>query len=158
MADNPTARAAHRRAADAGRKAAESAGARPTKVSVITKTYSAGIGFAGTTLVSTTTLVLSPRPKVISGASVSSYFGGGRAAGSSGRLEANQYLIGPITLSYPGGGYTTSQIVPLGSDRIEVSYLLEGPEFLDGGELFDLVSVDATRPHQVMIVVQRAPQ
>lgn len=158
MGDNPTLRAAHRRAADQGRKSAEAAGVRPTAVSVVVETYSGGIGFASTTLVSTSTLVLSPRPKVQTGGFVLGYFGGGDATRAGGRLLAGQFAIGPITLSYDGGGYTVDQLAPSASDAIKVYYLLVGDAFDSGGEKFEIVDVVATRPHQVTLVVERTKQ
>ena len=158
MADNLALRYAHRRAADVGRKAAESVGARSSKVSVVVETYSAGVGFTGTTLVSTSALVLSPRPKVQTGGFVLGYFGGGDATRAGGRLLAGQFAIGPITLTYPGGGYTVDQLAPSASDAIKVYYLLQGDAFDSGGEKFELVEVVATRAHQVTLVVERTKQ
>ena len=151
-------RAAHRAAADAGRRAAAAVGARPTTVSVVVVTYSGPVGVTGSTVVSTSTTVLSPSPRVRSGSAASSYFGGGTAAASAGLLMAGQYLVGPITLDHPGGGYTQAQLCPVaGEDRV-VYYLLEGDEFASGGERFRLVDAAATRPHQISLVVERTAQ
>ena len=151
-------RAAHRAAADAGRRAAERVGARPTTVSVVVVTYSGPVGVTGSAVVSTSTTVLSPSPKVTPNGDTASYFGGGTASASSGVLRANAYRVGPITLDYPGGGYTQAQLCPAaGEDRV-VYYLLEGDEFASGGERFRLVDADATRPHQISLVVERTAQ
>jgi hypothetical protein len=158
MPDNPAMRLAHRAAALAGRRAAESAGARPTAVSVVVETYSGTTGLAGTTLVSTSTLVLSPRPKVSTVREGSGYFGGGPGAASSGRLVAGVYTIGPITLTAPGGGYSVAQVAPPSGASKAVYYLLAGDDFASGGERFDLLEVDASRPHQVTLTVQRTAQ
>jgi hypothetical protein len=158
MGDNLALRNAHRKACDVGRRAAESVGVRSNKVSVVVQTYSGGIGFTGTTLVSTSTLVLSPRPKVQTGGFVVGYFGGGDATRAGGRLMAGQFAIGPITLNFPGGGYTVAQVAPDASDSIKVYYLIEGDAFDSGGEKFEIVDVVATRPHQVTLVVERTAQ
>ena len=126
-------RLAHRAAADAGRRAAAAVGARPTTV-------------------------LSPAPRVRSGGGAASYFGGGTAAASAGVLLAGQYLVGPITLDYAGGGYTQAQLCPAAGEDRAVYYLLEGDEFSSGGERFRLVDADATRPHQITLVVERTAQ
>ena len=57
-------RLAHRAAADAGRRAAAAVGARPTTVSVVVVTYSGPVGVTGSSVVSTSTTVLSPAPRV----------------------------------------------------------------------------------------------
>jgi hypothetical protein len=158
VGDNPQLRAAHRRAADAGRRAAESAGVRPTKVSIQLEVYSGPIGAPGTFQQYSPVLVLDPRPKVTEGAIVVGYFGGGRGAEASGRLLAGQFLIGPITLEYPGGGYSLDQLTPAGSDSSRAIYILEGDNFKVGGEKFELVEVDASKPHQVSLIVERAKQ
>ncbi len=151
-------RAAHRAAADAGRRAAERVGARPTTVSVVVATYSGPVGVTGSTLASTSTTVLSPSPRVRSGGGAAGYFGGGTAAASAGVLMEGQYVVGPITLDYAGGGYTQAQLCPAaGEDRV-VYYLLEGDEFSPGGERFRLVDADATRPHQMTLVLERTAQ
>lgn len=158
MADNPAARAAHRAAALAGRRAAERAGVRPTTVSVVVETWSGPIGTDGITLVSTSTTTLSPSPRVLSGAALTGYFGGGTAAASSGVLLAGQYLVGPITLDYPGGGYSQATLCPAAADDRVTYYLLEGDEFTTGGERFRLVDSDATHPHKISLVVERTAQ
>lgn len=155
--DNTAARNAHRRAADAGRRAAESAGVRGTSVSVVVETYVAAIT-NGATPASTVTTVLSPRPKVRAATDKDGYFGGGTAAASDGVLSAGGYVVGPITLPYTGGGYSQEQLCPAGAATKRVYYLLEGDEFAAGGEKFRLLRADSTRPHQTTLMVERTRQ
>ena len=156
MSDNAAARNAHRAAADAGRRAAEGVGARPTQVTIRTRTYSAAINANGTTLSTTSDLVLSPRPKVTAaGDGDSSYYGGSPATTLA---TAREYTIGPITTSYGSGGYTLSQLAPTSSVSARVTYLLEGDDFGASGEEFDLVGYDASKPHQVVLRVARTRQ
>jgi hypothetical protein len=152
MADNLAARLAHRNAALTGRRAAEAAGVRSVSVSVVTETWS------GPTQVSTSTLVLSPRPKVVPAGEEPGYFGGGNSAISGGRLVAGTYRIGPITLATTGGGYTVAQVAPDGASNKRIYYFLSGDEFSDSGERFELTDVDASRPHQVTLTVRRTAQ
>lgn len=158
MADNPAARAAHRAAALTGRRAAERAGVRSTAVSVVVETWSGPLGMATSTLLSTSTLVLSPRPKVTPATERGGYFGGGNTAVSGGRLIAGTYRVGPITLACATGGYTVEQLAPSGAAAKRIYYLLEGDEFTSGGERFELVDVDASRPHQATLTVERTAQ
>ena len=66
-----------RRAADAGRRAAEP-WVRPTIVSIVVESWSGPYGAVGSTLLSTQTTVLDPRPKVQAiGDQGASAFGGG---------------------------------------------------------------------------------
>lgn len=155
MADNSAARNAHRAAADAGRRAAESVGARPTQVTIRTRTYSGAINADGSTLSTTSDLVLSPRPKVtVGGDGDSSYYGGSVAD----RATARVYTIGPITTSYGSGGYTEAQLAPTSSTSTRVTYLLEGDDFGSAGEEFELVGYDASKLHQVTLRVARTRQ
>ena len=147
-----------RAAADAGRAAADAAGARSTDVTVVVETYSGPVDAPGVSLVSTVSFKIDPRPKVRSAGSPAGYFGGGTASLSAGILIAGQYAIGPITLAYTGGGYTQEQLVPPGSAMKRVYYILDGDEFTVGGEKFRLVDADATRPHQITLIVQRTEQ
>lgn len=158
MADNPAARLAHRNAALTGRRAAERTGVRSVSVSVITETWSGPTQVSTSTLASTSTLVLSPRPKVVPAGEEPGYFGGGNSAISGGRLVAGTYRIGPITLATTGGGYTVDQLSPPGASNTRIYYFLAGDEFSDGGERFELLDVDAARPHQVTLTVRRTAQ
>ena len=158
MADNLAARLAHRNAALTGRRAAERTGVRSVSVSVITETWSGPTQVSTSTLVNTSTLVLSPRPKVVPAGEEPGYFGGGNSAISGGRLVAGTYRIGPITLATTGGGYTVDQLSPPGASNTRIYYFLAGDEFSDGGERFELTDVDAARPHQVTLTVRRTAQ
>ena len=158
MADNLAARLAHRNAALTGRRAAERSGVRSVSVSVIVETWSGPTQVSTSALMSTSTLVLSPRPKVVPAGEEAGYFGGGNSAISGGRLVAGTYRIGPITLATTGGGYTVDQLSPPGASDTRIYYFLAGDEFSDGGERFDLTDVDAARPHQVTLTVRRTAQ
>lgn len=158
MADNLAARLAHRNAALTGRRAAERTGVRSVSVSVITETWSGPTQVSTSTLASTSTLVLSPRPKVVPAGEEAGYFGGGNSAISGGRLIAGSYRIGPITLACATGGYTVAQLSPPGASNLRIYYFLAGDEFSDAGERFELTDVDASRPHQVTLTVRRTAQ
>ena len=113
-----------RRAADAGRRAAEP-WVRPTIVSIVVESWSGPYGAVGSTLLSTQTTVLDPRPKVQAiGDQGASAFGGGYASSSAGGLSATTYQIGPVTLDYPGGGYTVQELLPLGASNKNVYVIL----------------------------------
>lgn len=159
MADNPAARAAHRLAANAGRRAAEAAGARPTSVVVTVETWSAPVGTSMSTLSSTTTLTLDPRPKVAKVSPGSpSYFGGGTLAASDGAMLAQEYVIGPITTTAGDVGYTLAQLLPAGGATKSVYVTLSGDGFATGGERFEAFDCDASRPHQITLRVHRTHQ
>ena len=158
MADNLAARLAHRNAALTGRRAAERSGVRSVSVAVVVETWSGPTQVSTSTLLSTSTLVLSPRPKVVPAGEEAGYFGGGNSAISGGRLVAGTYRIGPITLATTGGGYTVDQLSPPGASDTRIYYFLAGDEFSDGGERFELTDVDASRPHQVTLTVRRTAQ
>lgn len=158
MADNAALRSAHRAAALHGRRAAEAVGARPTTVTLRVEVYSAAIGTSGASITTTTDTVLDPRPKVVPAGAEDSAFGGGPVATSAGRLRGRHYRIGPITLDHPGGGYSIATLAPAGSTTTRVRYLLAGDDFDAGGELFELVLADASRPHQVTLEVRRVEQ
>lgn len=150
----------HRRAAEAGRRAAERF-ARTTTVTIVVDQYSGPVGAVGSTLLSTSETVLSPRPKVApAGDAGASVFGGGVATLSVGGAVVTEYAIGPVTLDYPGGGYDLATLLPLGAVDRQVRVRLEGDAFETEGEFFEVVpgSVDATRPHQVTFRVRRSPQ
>jgi len=151
-------RAAHRAAADAGRRAAEAVGARSTRVYVRTRSYTAAIHASGTTLVSTTDTEITPRPKVRQlGAGEASFYGGGPAA-APGLASARIYEVGPITLDYAGGGYSLASLCPAEDTATRVTFVLVGDDF-DGSEEFDLVAPpDASRPHQTMLRMARTRQ
>lgn len=159
MADNATIREAHRRAADVGRRAAESAGARGTTVTIRVREYSAPVGTSGASVSSTTDVVLDPRPKVSkTREGRSSYFGGSILGDSNGRMVAGEYDVGPITQDFSEGGYTPADLAPTGSATRRVTVVLGGEEFRGGAEEFEIVAMDATRPHQIRLQVGRVRQ
>lgn len=151
-----------RAAADYGRRATDALGIRTVTVSIVRKTYSAAFGTAGATLVSTTTTPLVPNPKVTANAEgPATAMGGGTEAGSTGVLRAAQYVIGPITRTYSGGGYTQAQLLLTPASPSERVYLLlddGGDQFTAGGEKFDVIACDVSRPLRTMLIVQRADQ
>lgn len=159
MADNTALRAQIRAAADVGRRAAESVGARSTLVTVRVRTYSGAVGLATSTVTATTDTALDPRPKVTQvREGRPSYFGGSILADSGGRLLAGEYEVGPITQDFPAGGYTPAELAPAGSSSRRVTVLLSGDEYQSGGEEFEIVAMDATRPHRIMLQVGRVRQ
>lgn len=149
-----------RRAADAGRRAAEP-WVRPTVVTIVVETWSGPYGATGSTLVSTATTTLSPRPKVQAvGDEGASAFGGGYASSSAGGLVATAYDIGPVTLTYPGGGYTVEELLPLGASNKNVYVVLSDGAYEGTGERFrvDPGSLVATRAYQCTFRVVRTDQ
>lgn len=149
-----------RRAADAGRKAAEP-WVRPTIVTIVVETWSGPYGAVGSTLVSTDSTVLTPRPKVQAvGDQGASAFGGGYASTSAGGLVATEYEIGPVTLDYPGGGYTVRELLPLGAANKNVYVILADGAYEGSGERFkiDPGSLVATRAYQCTFRVVRSSQ
>lgn len=159
MADNVAGREAFRAIADAVRAIPEAIGTRGTKVTIRVRTYSGAVNAQGTTLVSTVDTEVSPRPKVrqISEGNPS-YFGGGLFTDSTGRTLAGEYEIGPITQPYDGGGYDIPDLAPSSSVSKRVTMLLEDGDFQPGGEEFEIVKIDATRPFQIMMMVMRVRQ
>ena len=149
-----------RKAADAGRKAAEP-WVRPTIVTVVVETWSGPYGATGSTLQSTQSTVLTPRPKVVAvGDQGASAFGGGYASSSAGGLSATTYEIGPVTLQYPGGGYTVEQLLPLGASNKNVYVILADGAYEGSGERFRVIpgSLVATRAYQCVFRVERTNQ
>jgi hypothetical protein len=149
-----------RKAADAGRKAAEP-WVRPTIVTVVVETWSGPYGAVGSTLLSTQSTVLTPRPKVVAvGDQGASAFGGGYASSSSGGLTATEYEIGPVTPSYPGGGYTVAELLPLGASNKNVYIILSDGAYESTGERFRVVpgSLVATPSYRTTFRVVRTNQ
>lgn len=155
-----TPRDARRRAANAGRRAADRVGARGTTVTIVVQQWSAAVGTAGATLSSTTSTALSPSPKVTAAGGELSAFGGGFGTASAGGASADEYEIGPITLSYSSGGYTPTAVLPVGAVDKTVKILLAGDGFDSGGEYYEVIpdSVIATRPHQMTFRAKRTRQ
>lgn len=145
-----------RAAANYGRRAVDALGMRPTTVTITVETYSLPWNTTGATLQSTSTTVLSPRPKVVqASAGVESAFGGGATSDTGGVLLAGVYTIGPITPSFSAGGYTITQLAPAQtSPRVRVYVQLDGPEFQTAGEHCSIIGIDATHPLHTTMTVQ----
>lgn len=159
MADNVAGREAFRAIADAVRAIPEAIGTRGTKVTIRVRTYSGAVNAQGTTLTSTVDTVISPRPKVLQvSEGIPSYFGGGLFTDSTGRALAGEYEVGPITQLYDGGGYDVGDLAPASGVSKRVTVVLEGDEFQPGGEEFEVIKVDATRPFRTMLLVTRVRQ
>lgn len=157
MADNPFARAAHRRAADTGRRAAERVGVRPTLVTVCLETWSGPVGTTGATLTSTDSLVLDPRPRVERiDAGHPSFYASGYGTTSEGTALAANYHVGPMTLPASWIGYTLAQLMPAGGVTHRVYVKLEGDGFPAGGQRFEVHAHDGSRPHQSNLYVHQA--
>ena len=159
MGDNPLGREAFRAIADAARAIPEAIGTRGTEVTIRVRTYSGAVNAQGTTLTSTADTVVSPRPKVTQvSEGAPSYFGGGLFMDSTGRALAGEYEIGPITQLYASGGYDVGDLAPSSGVSKRVTVVLEGDEFQTGGEEFEVIKVDATRPFRTMLLVTRVRQ
>lgn len=147
-----------RRAADAGRRAAQAAAQRPTTVTIRVQTYDDGVNVAGAALVSSTDTVVTPNPKVVPVADAPSAFGGGDAVPTSGVLRATTFRVGPITPTFPGGGYSADDLAPAGASNMRVSVMLAGGPFAAGGETHHVVALDASKPQSLYLLVTRSPQ
>ena len=152
---------AHRKAADKGRLAAQTAGARPTTVSVELRTYDLPVGTVGAVVLTTVTTTLSPKPKVVrAGAGATTALGGGFGALAAGGLTSEEWTIGPITQTYTGGGYVPNVLLPATTTFQTLTIRLTGDAWGSGGESFELIpgSLDASKPHQFSFNVRRAVQ
>ena len=151
----------HRKAADRGRMAAELAGARPTTVSVELRTYDLPVGTVGAALLTTVTTTLSPKPKVVrAGEGATTALGGGFGALAAGGLTSEEWVVGPITQTHAGGGYSPGVLLPSTNTNQTLTIRLTGDAWAVGGESFELIpgSLDASRPHQFSFKVRRAVQ
>lgn len=158
MADNATARDGWRALADACRRIPETFGTRSTSVTIRLRTYTAPVG-ESTATATTTDTILDPRPRVRQvSEGQRGYFGGGVLASSTGELRVGDYEIGPITQEFPGGGYSPTDLAPAGGVTKRVTVLLQGDEFSSGGEEFEIIHMDATRPFRTMLLVRRVRQ
>lgn len=158
MADNASAREAFRALADSVRRIPETLGTRGTAVTIRTRTYTAPVG-ESTATATVSDVVLDPRPRVRQvSEGQRGYFGGGVLSASTGALRVGEYEIGPITQDFPGGGYTPSDLAPTGGVTKRITVVLEGDEFTAGGEEFEIVQMDATRPFRTMLLVARVRQ
>ncbi len=158
MANNDTATSAFRSLAAAIRIIPEQFGTRTTKVTIRLRTYTAPVG-ESTATATTADTVLSPVPKVTQiSEGQRGYFGGGVLASATGELRVGDYEIGPITQEFPGGGYGPTDLAPAGGVTARPTVVLEGDEFISGGEEFEIVHMDATRPFRTMLLVRRVRQ
>lgn len=158
MANNTAANSAFRRIASAVRGIPEQFGARNTLVTIRVRTYTGPVGGAGVTSTAVDT-VLSPIPRVNQvSEGRGGYFGGGILTDDQGRVLAGEYEIGPITQEFPGGGYAPTTLAPAGGVTKRVTVLLAGDEFQSGGEEFEILRMDATRPFRTMLLVSRVRQ
>ena len=149
-----------RAAADRARAAAVPF-VRPTTVTVIVTTYDAPVGTDGASVLSVVETTLSPSPKVAAaGSGGTSAFGGGFASSSAGGLEATEFIIGPITPKYSGGGYDADELLPVGAVTSDVGVVLSGGAFEGTGERFEVVpgSLNATRAYGWTFRVRRTQQ
>jgi hypothetical protein len=122
----------------------ESLDERTTLVTIRTRTWVGGRraaegGYADVDL------VLAPRPKVreVDQRDID---------GSAGQYVTGDVRVGPITPSFPGGGYTKEQLAPtIVTNGVETSYLLSGG--IDG----DYARIDLTtdRSHSWFLVLRR---
>ena len=151
---------AFKRAADYGRKAADTRAAqRPWTVTVRLDTYSAPPRTQGATLVDRAPTTLAPNPKVEFAADLASVFGGGLRSGPNPNLSAGQIRVGPLTPAYPGGGYDPATLLPTPRDATQRVYLLvTGPGLSAAGEVFDIERVEADHPQRWFIVATRTSQ
>lgn len=158
MADNATARDGWRALADACRRIPETFGTRSTSITIRLRTYTAPVG-ESTATATTTDTILDPRPRVRQvSEGQRGYFGGGVLASATGELRVGDYEIGPITQELPGGGYSPTDLAPAGGVTKRVTVLLQGDEFSSGGEEFEIIRMDATRPFRTMLLVRRVRQ
>ena len=118
-------------------------------------------GHARSFSVAVSTSVSTEEPIAIGGYYLcASAFGGGYASTSAGGLVATEYEIGPVTLDYPGGGYTVRELLPLGAANKNVYVILADGAYEGSGERFkiDPGSLVATRAYQCTFRVVRSSQ
>ena len=153
-----------RLAADKGRKVAAKLGKRLWTVAVFTETWSPAIGARGATLTGTTSVPLSPAPKVTKlNEQLTSFYGGGFVQGANARLFLPVYRVGPITLPYVAGGSSGGNdlpgLAPSSSTTQRSCLVLSGPdlEVLSpyGGEPFEIVSQSIDTSQSITLVVRR---
>lgn len=148
-----------RAAADRGRRVVDALGLRETTVTVVVEQWSGPVGVAASVLQSAPATTLVPNPRVVVTAWTSSAFGGGAVGGRSAPLVAATVAIGPITPSYPGGGYDADALDPAPSDPSQRVYLvLAGGAFDPAGERFVVTRVDKPTALRRVLTADRAPQ
>lgn len=121
-------------------------------VVVRVRTYSGAVNANGTTLSSTSSTTLSPRPKVrrISEGD-GSFFGGGTLDASNGKLLADELEVGPITPDHATGGYTLAELAPAGASNKRVDLLI-------GGVAYEIFDADSSKPFRITLKVRRSTQ
>jgi hypothetical protein len=145
-----------RRAANAGRRAAVSVGQRPTTVSITVRTYSSDVNVLGATLSMSTVSTILPAPKVApAGDGPFSWYGGGNGTDAGGVARAGLYLVGPITPSFPGGGYDESDLAPAGAANKRITVTLAGGDFPASGEVCSVLAIHRETPQSIHLLVQR---
>jgi hypothetical protein len=148
-----------RRAADAGRRAAAAADQRPTTVTIAAVTYDASLNVAGAAVSATNLLTLSPNPKVEPFAEGDpSWYGGNNGASAGAPLRAGVYKVGPITPSFPGGGYAVADLAPDAAANKQVAVILAGGAFPAEGETYRIVGLDDSKPQSIFLYVARTKQ
>lgn len=92
---------------------------RPTTVRIRTRTWAGGRrGSDGPTTDTDVTLTPTPKVREVNQRDI---------AASAGRYILGDVKVGPITPTYPGGGYTMEQLAPtITEGGIEIIYVLAG--------------------------------
>ena len=149
-----------RAACDVGRQAAADVAQRNVTVKIVTETWTAPLGTSTSTLSSTSVRTLTPKPRCRPGSPTSDYFTGGIVADSTGALSAYDWEVGPITTSWPGGGYTMPQLAPAPTGVTQRVYVvLQGEPFannLQGGEPFEVLAIKYISSQSWVMAVRRA--
>ena len=135
---------------------------RPTTVTVTVTTYDAAVGTDGASVLSVVETTLSPSPKGGCGGRRrrNERVRWGFASSSAGGLESTEFVIGPITPKYTGGGYDADELLPVGAVTSDVGVILSGGAFEGTGERFEVVpgSLNATRAYGWTFRVRRTQQ
>jgi hypothetical protein len=153
-----------RRAANYGRRRADTIGYRDVIVTIGLETHSAPIDTLGETVTSSIDaagIVLNPRPRVRKMDAIeASAYGGGPLSASTGEPILDTYEVGPITPAHAGGGYTLAQLLPTPANPTQRALVkLEGSdEFTAGGELFEVIDRKHPSPQSVILIVRRTRQ
>lgn len=153
-----TFKSARRRAADAGRRAADNVQQRNVTVTLVVTQYDRSVNLQGAVASTTTSTTLTPNPKVVPAGGDPSFYGGSTDVLAGGDQISDQYVIGPVTREYDGGGYAQDTLVPAASASKTVRYRLSGENFITGGELFRPVKIERATPHSLWVLVERTSQ
>lgn len=119
-------------------------GERPTSVTIRTRTWGGGAkGADGARTDVDVTLTPAPRVREVNQRDIAS---------SAGRYTIGDVKVGPITPTYPTGGYTQAQLAPVATARgTEVFYVLAGN--LEGE--YSRVDLTTDRSHSWFLVLRR---